>query len=474
MRFLQHAWRNGAVLFSVLMFIACGGGGNQSAVENSNCAKQWQEYANNPIINFGQTIDNSIWNDPSVLKENGGYSMWLTGGTGLGINFVKVYKATSQDGLVWNIDSSVLLGPPSSNPVLLVSGTVSPNISGGEFVLINEDIPIYQRTAPAVGNEWYVWQYTSGTPSENGYYITDIPAGFGSFIWKCTENDASYPECPLGTYEPVNGATGNITLSEKTPAFDSEKTETPSVVKAGQTYHMYYSAKQIGDGPGRYTIGHATSSAGITWVKDAAVNPVISYHNDPGKWGFYQAAEPGAVYDSQTGTFFLYYVTARSRSGYTGDLALQQGIALATSNDGSNFVPYDSDSDGELDPVLAQTSHYPVTGNYVGYSTPFAFIDNEGIFHLFYDVAMYPASGDWRQVALAHATSSDGYSFTEVEQDIYVYNTGDWKNHEVRSPSVLEEGGIFKMWFAGNNELFFQSGFQIGIGYATYGENCNQ
>jgi hypothetical protein len=85
----------------------------------------------------------------------------------------------------------------------------------------------------------------------------------------------------------------------------------------------------------------------------------------------------------------------------------------------------------------------------------------------FFDVAAYPGASDWRQVALAHAESDGTVNFAETEYDIFVYNQGDWKNHEVRAPSVLEEDGYFKMWFAGNNSSFWDTGnFLFGIGYA--------
>ena len=70
----------------------------------------------------------------------------------------------------------------------------------------------------------------------------------------------------------------------------------------------------------------------------------------------------------------------------------------------------------------------------------------------------------WRQVALAHATSTDGRTFTEVETDIAVYQSS-WHTHEVLAPTVLEEDGKFKMWFSGRNDLTFQPGFIMGVGY---------
>ena len=329
--------------------------------------KRWEKYSNNPIISYGEDVEGIIWNDPSVIKEGDIYRMWLSGGTGLGINNLLLYQASSSDGLVWDIDSTPVLAPGSKG-------------------------------------EW-----------------------------------------------------------------DDEKIETPMVIKVNSTYHLYYSGYKTGDGAGQYQIGHATSPDGINWTKDPN-NPVIPYTEDPHHWGFYQTAEPGAVYNPNNNTIYLYYVTGKLRMAYDGEnsnLALIQGICLATSqgNDGSNFTHYDCNIDGFRDAVLIQSSNYPTESDYVGYSTPFVFIDSNGLFHLFYGVAVYPEDGDWQQVALAHSTSSNGTSFSEIEHDIFIRGSEEWTKTEVRSPCVVEEGEILKMWYAGHTNWFGSS----GIGFATYG-----
>jgi len=246
--------------------------------------------------------------------------------------------------------------------------------------------------------------------------------------------------------------------------WDDNKVETPSVIKVGNTYHMYYSGFKSGDGPGQYQTGHATSSDGVSWLKDPN-NPVISFHTDLSNWGFYQSAEPGAVYDSSSDTIYLYYMTSKLRNDYNGsnpDLSTLHGICVATSpgSDGSNFANT-SVSNRVL--VLSQSQNYPVEQDFRGYSTPYAMITSDGKFHLFYDVAKHPQGGDWQQVALAHAHSSDGISFEEIEANIIKVGDESWLNTEVRAPSVLQTGDSFKMWFAGHTDISTS-----GIGYATY------
>ena len=72
----------------------------------------WQIYGENPIIKYGDGISNIVWNDPVVIKEDGTYKMWLSGGTGKGIKPpVRIYKATSKNGINWTIDPTPLLEP---------------------------------------------------------------------------------------------------------------------------------------------------------------------------------------------------------------------------------------------------------------------------------------------------------------------------------------------------------------------------
>jgi predicted GH43/DUF377 family glycosyl hydrolase len=320
----------------------------------------WTQPIGHPVITCGQDLPGYVWNDPSVLKDDHGYDMWLSGGNPKHDPMnpsVSVFHAASPDGIGWTIDTS---------PVL--------------------------------------------TPGPKG-------------------------------------------------SWDDHRIETPSVIKVGSTYHLYYSGCDKANGAGaEFNIGHATSLDGVHWTKDPA-NPIIARQDDMGKWGFYTVAEPGVVFDPGKHLFFLYYTSLTLRRGFVGDLAAMQGILLATSTDGSHFESY---AGGEA--VLTQTENYPVSKRYVGYSTPSALLDPEGVFHLFYDVFQYLKPSDHRQVAICHATSRDGMHFTETEPNLLANGGSTWYRWEIGSPTVIEDNGVFKMWFSGRrgrNDWLTES-----IGYA--------
>lgn len=466
------------LLIAMVLNLACSKKSKDDQVDTTGqvnttvtCSYQWTEYNANPVINSQDALAGIIWNDPSVMKEGNTYIMWLSGGTGLGVNHVRIYRAASTDGITWAIDASVLLGP---DPTITVSGSgLLPDISGTYTMADEFDVYNGRPKFKHATQEWHLWY----DDADSAYFISNSPGDKASTSWINSSSsntvNATYPVD--GIYDPASGATGSAVA---TSDWDSEKTETPMVVKDNSgTYHMYYSGFKTGDGPGRYQTGHATSSDGITWTKDAG-NPVLSYHEDIYNWGFYQAAEPGVVYDPLTGTFYLYYTTSKYRgTGYSSDMSFMQGIALSISTDGSNFTHYDADNDGNRDAVLVQSSNYSVEDNYRGYSTPFPVIDSQGMLHLFYSVVNYPTPGAWSQIAIAHATSSDGKSFTEIEHDVFTNGRGDWKDQETWGPSVLQEDNRFKIWFAGQDGITYNAvtGFYdgiFGIGYAWYDGTC--
>lgn len=230
--------------------------------------------------------------------------------------------------------------------------------------------------------------------------------------------------------------------------WDDLRTETASVAKVGDTYHLYYGGCNTPCSDVKFNIGHATSRDGTHWVKDPR-NPVVTHQPDPLKWGFYAAAEPAIVHHQ--GTYYLYYTGARSNYPEYG---APFGILLATSSDGSHFEVQGA--------VHTLTPAYdPMV--FRGYSTPMVFI-SDGVFHLYYDVVYSPDNPDgFEQIAISHATSVDGLSFTETARNIIALDEG-WKHVSVQSPTVLEDGGTTKMWFAAQTN---RPGFGYGIGYAS-------
>lgn len=77
---------------------------------------QWVAHADNPIVRAGDLIDKGLWADPSVLKEDGRYVMFMTSSTEEPFKPpILTFRAVSDDGLRWRLD------PP--RPLMDASGT---------------------------------------------------------------------------------------------------------------------------------------------------------------------------------------------------------------------------------------------------------------------------------------------------------------------------------------------------------------
>lgn len=247
--------------------------------------------------------------------------------------------------------------------------------------------------------------------------------------------------------------------------WDSLRIETPSVIKVGSTYHLYYSGcdQDCGD-DAVYEVGHATSPDGVVWTKDPA-NPVIVHQDaDPQAWGYRSGGEPAALFNPADGKIYVYYVSMRFDD--VDPTIGHVGILLATSDDGSSFVHH-VDAGGARALIYSREAptSSPPSGAWFGSSTPAALIASDGQVHLFCDYLIAPAGPiSAVQIAIDHLASNDGRAFAVVEKDLFPAGRGDWVNDGVRAPTVIQVDGHLEMWFAGETKTPI---FGAGIGSAT-------
>ena len=245
-------------------------------------------------------------------------------------------------------------------------------------------------------------------------------------------------------------------------AWDSQRIETPSVIKVNGVYHMYYAGSNAdAAAAGTSSIGHATSPDGIVWTKDPS-NPVVTAQTTiTTQWGYGGVGEPAVVYNPLSGIFYLYYVSMRRKP--TNTSIAEIGVLLAESYDGTHFTNV-TDGSGQRTCVLTRDVPGAPNGAWFGYSSPGALITKDGLFHLFVSFLVAPVGpNSAQQVVIDHAKSTDGVNFKLAESNIESAGEGDWKSHQVRSPSVIEEAGHLKMWFAGETMAPY---FAAGIGFA--------
>jgi uncharacterized repeat protein (TIGR01451 family) len=233
----------------------------------------------NPVFTTGTS---GSWDElgvshPSVIKVGSTYMMWYAGDDGT--NPTRIGLATSPNGIDWTRElTNPILSPTSaweemgvSRPSVLLDGSV------------------YKM--------WYTGVNNAGT----------IRIG--------------YATSPDGINWQKYG--GNAVLGEgAADSWDDEDVSSPTVIKVGNTYHMWYGGY---DGS-TYRIGHAISSNGIKWDKDPS-NPVLDV-GDVGDWDWLSAYSPEIT--KLGGDFRLWY------SGETLPQAWQTGHA--ESSDGANWT----------------------------------------------------------------------------------------------------------------------------------------
>lgn len=154
---------------------------------------------------------------------------------------------------------------------------------------------------------------------------------------------------------------GNPVLTVGAPgSWDAGALGSMSVLKVGDTFHLYYEAWGVRSEAewnreeyNTLQIGHATSADGLHWTKDEANNPVIP-KGRPGEWDSHGTWDPFVLYED--GLFKMWY------GG--NDPACNWGYAV--SGDGSNFIKKGRISDlGEVEDI--HVVHDRRTGNYYLY-----------------------------------------------------------------------------------------------------------
>jgi hypothetical protein len=170
------------------------------------------------------------------------------------------------------------------------------------------------------------------------------------------------------------------------------------VVKVDGTYHMFYVGRTAGyQSP---SIGHATSTDGVSWLLDPA-NPVLG-PGDPGDWD--EMIQFGGAVLHDGSEFHMWYTGVESvppsrhflgRGGY------------ATSPDGSTWTKHpanpvlDADFDGSFE-------QYGVS--------PQAAVAHDGLLHMWYTTGFG---------TVHYASSDDGLSWVKRPEPVLEYVPGD-------------------------------------------------
>ena len=174
--------------------------------------------------------------------------------------------------------------------------------------------------------------------------------------------------------------------------------------------------------------------AQTVWTKDSG-NPVLD--GTFGTWDGGGVILPSVIFESET-----------FKMWYHGSDGSATRIGYATSPDGLTWTR------SESNPVLDLGS----SGSWDGVSIldPTVLFDGS-IYHMWYQ----GYNGSSRQIG--YASSPDGVTWTKSQSNpvLDTGSSGSWDSLELRSPFVILDGDLYRMWYTGSN------GSAQQFGYAT-------
>jgi len=231
-----------------------------------------------PVLTNGSlgTFDDELVSAPSVVLDGGVFHMWYSGNDG---NNNRIGYATSVDGIAWTRQN------------------------GGNFVLDKGD-----------ADDW------------DSFSVADPWVFNDSGTWKMWYTGSNGLKNRIGYADSVDGINWNKDGSEVLDIGDSGKWDgngvaSPTVLKMGSTYHMWY----IGTDWDETKMGYATSNDGTHWTKENNGNAVFSA-GDPGAFDGYEIRGPAVLF--RNGVYKLYY---------TGSSGSTTSVGLATSGNGLDW-----------------------------------------------------------------------------------------------------------------------------------------
>jgi hypothetical protein len=191
--------------------------------------------------------------------------------------------AESPDGINWYNDQ-----PLQNGAVPIVTGTW-PDWNRGSYGPCDV---LYNPTASNSGTDWTFMMYYDGTTG--GDEAIGLAFSSDGVTW------TGYDRNIDGRADPVLSGSGS--------GWDKNYVSRCTVLKVGNSYHMWYSG---GDGSMDQGIGYATSNDGFTWTKDP--NNPIFHINDGVSWRSGRSYCPSVM--EVKGTFKMWFA-GRAGSNY--------------------------------------------------------------------------------------------------------------------------------------------------------------
>jgi hypothetical protein len=179
-------------------------------------------------------------------------------------------------------------------------------------------------------------------------------------------------------------------------------------------------------------------------------------------WNELGSRSASVMYDSREGVFKMWYV------GF-GKLD-RTGVGYATSGNGTDW-----DTSAYLEPVVEQIladpgASRPRTWEDGGITTVEVIRDG-ALYRMWYTAV---EDTEERRERIGYATSTDGITWAKHSGNpVFTPQEGSWDAHSVSDPTVINEGGLYRMWYTGTTQNADGSRGTTAIGYATSRDGIN-
>jgi len=210
----------------------------------------------------------------------------------------------------------------------------------------------------------------------------------------------------------------------------------PWVLYDGATYHLYYIAAMN-------WVRHATSNDGVAWT-DQGLITIDTYDVTFGgpMTAYYDAGTYYAWFISNAGNLFRIV----SEDGHDWDTVSTADSGRGDAHSGGNYWK-------NFGPAYGLTvTGYTDGGDNHQFTRAFVLKEGDNDYHMWFGGdKLRPHSSTWDK-DIGYAVSEDGIEWTMANWFFSIDDGIDWRSDKIYSPQVIEEDGLYKMWFSGRDE----------------------